>query len=89
MGRKWAGGGRLPLSGPVDFEVKPGSLSRNAQRTGGDPEQGLGSQLKTRTLKEGLEDIGGKEPATCSHSRLVLRRSLQPGREKIPRPSGG
>lgn len=30
-----------------------------------------------------------RKPATCSHSRLVLRWSLQPGREKIPRPSGG
>ena len=43
MGRKWAGGGRLPLSGPVDFEVKPGSLSRNAQRTDGwGPRAGAG-----------------------------------------------
>ena len=67
MGRKWAGGGHLPLSGPADFEVKPGSLRRNAQQTGGDPEQGLGSQLKTRTLKEGLENIGGKESQQHAH----------------------
>lgn len=67
MDRKWAGGGHLPLSGPVDFEIKPGSLRRNAQRTAGDLGQGLGSQLETRPLKEGLENIGGKETQQNAH----------------------
>ena len=67
MDRKWAGRGHLPLSGPVDFEIEPGSLRRDAQRTGADPEQGLGSQLEMRTLKEGLENIGGKESQQNTH----------------------
>lgn len=57
----------MPLSGPVDFEIKPGSLRRNAQRTAGDLGQGLGSQLETRSLKEGLENIGGKETQQNAH----------------------
>lgn len=60
----------MPLSGPVDFEIKPGSLRRNAQRTAGDLGQGLGSQLETRPLKEGLENIGGKETQQNAHKLL-------------------